>query len=221
MTFVKVYGIQRSGTNLLERLLERNFKCRNLVHCLGWKHGPKRDYAKMLDHYIQRSDKHIVSFNKDVLARIIRQNDVRAIAISKHPYAWIVSASKYVETRTSLQNMDGIKKMVERYNNLYKNWIENGIPTVQYEKILERPKITIISIGEKLGLERRSDKFVRVDNHVGPHPNGTRNFAEHADFYLKTKPYMRELTAGAINVIDRQINRGMVAKLGYSMGSDA
>ena len=68
---IKIYGLQRSGTNWLGFLIQENFKdVRVLVNEGGWKHG----------YYI-------IPWSL--------KKEVDIISIIKNPYSWLVSVYNY------------------------------------------------------------------------------------------------------------------------------
>ena len=52
----KLFGLQRSGTNLMQLLMLSNFQVRSMERSLEWKHGRVRDAHRRVDGIPLRLD---------------------------------------------------------------------------------------------------------------------------------------------------------------------
>jgi hypothetical protein len=68
----KVFGLQRTGTNLMVALMQQNFHVYSLEHDGEWKHGPVREAARQWNG-----------------------RPVHFVLCVKNPYAWAVSCFRY------------------------------------------------------------------------------------------------------------------------------
>lgn len=130
-----IIGLQRSGTNYLQELIQDNFSnvsvfgnnCEDYI----WKHSPTTDFKKFPEYIVH---------------------------IYKHPLMWVescIQCSLYdflesiPKSDDSLQiNGIHIKGLIDLYNQSMNNWLFNfklNIPiiNIQYEKILEKNEIEI------------------------------------------------------------------------------
>ena len=65
MTFVKVHGAMRSGTNHLAWMLRNNFRdVQPLSIVLGWKHGPLRRDRAALDPRCWEDPRVVAAFDR-------------------------------------------------------------------------------------------------------------------------------------------------------------
>lgn len=118
----KLFGLQRSGTNLAWLLILENFKAISLEHGNEWKHG-----------YI--SDNHR-SWTED-------GQPVRLVICIKNPYSWLVSCYNYFKVQKDVDpSIDrnfqgtwdfaqfvqspsyGFKNPIDRWNSLNRHWLE-------------------------------------------------------------------------------------------------
>lgn len=152
-----IFGLQRSGTNYLEVLLQKNFKefKRNNRGSKAWKHRVK---AKGLLHNI---------------------NPVPAFIIRKNPYKWIESVAirnnvDFIKTQTEFPICEkkgfpddcylgpkhmNIIQMAKTYELWYDQWVENTLEKIKdkstslrYEDLLDEKK-------RNLFLEKTQERF--------------------------------------------------------------
>ena len=110
MKFIKIYGIQRTGTNYAEWLCKNNFKDVNVLrdgNILGWKHGPaipfdsidwtgrtwenskkidEDDIQEIVSGYLEEA-----SNIRDDLEIANSKNDIKFIFCIRDPYSWLLS----------------------------------------------------------------------------------------------------------------------------------
>ena len=73
--YIKIHGLQRSGTNYVSHLINENFEnTKVLVNTGGWKHG-------------------------FYMAPWVLGKEVHVVVVVKNPYAWLVSVYDYWTTR--------------------------------------------------------------------------------------------------------------------------
>lgn len=98
-TFVKVYGLQRSGTNWMKFLLEANFDDVIAVDLpLGSKHELPRPKEALEEwrHMAERPiDTDRVPYTLDQLEGALTAGDVRAVVVIKPLLPWLVSFFRY------------------------------------------------------------------------------------------------------------------------------
>ncbi len=66
---IKLYGLQRTGTNYVTSLIQKNFGDEVIFDNTGWKHGHHFSYPE--------------------------PDEPNVIVVSKNPYAWMLSCYKY------------------------------------------------------------------------------------------------------------------------------
>lgn len=175
MKYLKIYGLQRSGTNYLKALVEENFDVRVLQNIGGWKHGqidPKFISRGYKGDFDKETVKHLES--------LLKSGDIPIIHIYKNPFAWIYSYRKYLHNMNR-KDMD-ISTMMIMYNSLNTHWKYKSNYSIDYERLLtdykcadvldfigklfsipavENPFITDIPYVMGRGDDSRYDKYVR------------------------------------------------------------
>lgn len=94
MTYIKLFGLQRSGTNVVKGLLELNFRdVVVLQSILGSKHNPfERDQA-LLWEPTELDSRYVKLSNEEIeqAKNALRSKRMCAVLTIKSPYAWLVS----------------------------------------------------------------------------------------------------------------------------------
>lgn len=153
--FVKVFGIQRTGTNYLARLINKNLIIDDtpvLLEDPGWKHGP-----------IQR--------NPDIDKEKKFKSNNKAVILIKNPYTWYTSIQKWIKPGRG-RPYDGFKAnnveyVFRKFNVLYnehrKFLLGDNDDTVYTDSILIRYEDLLID--PPMELSRISEKFGYVFKH--------------------------------------------------------
>jgi len=150
-------GLQRTGTNYIETLLNKNIDCKFGWEDWYWKHN----------------------INPPSLS-IFREFNLRGIVLCvKNPFAWIESicfrefadlheaygvyydmndkSSLYFENKEVIFN---VKALLKLYNEYYNNWLNNSQSAVyiaKYEDILKDPTIFLTNFKEKFNLNFKNE----------------------------------------------------------------
>ena len=95
---IKVYGVQRTGTNYVRALLRRNTDHTVLMHEFGWKHGKAQPIVRPPDTQI-----------------------VCALIIVKNPYSWLRSIATWGDSERVEIEKIGYAKY---YNDMYAHYVE-------------------------------------------------------------------------------------------------
>lgn len=94
MTYVKLYGLQRSGTNLVKALLEINFQDVTVLQSImGSKHNPF-DREQALSWQPSDLDPRYVTMSVEEIEQVkesLRTGRMCAVLTIKNPYSWLVS----------------------------------------------------------------------------------------------------------------------------------
>ena len=138
---VKLYGVERSGTNLIQSLLELNTDAVVLTNKIGWKHG---EIVNNGDHEFEA---------------------VNALVISKNPYHWYRSIMRFGK---GINNIDP-DYWYQKYNRLYGNYIDFEPDfffikkhIIKYENLLADQETIVAQICKKFGLIKKID-FINPD----------------------------------------------------------
>jgi len=201
MKFIKIYGLQRSGTNYMKALIEENFDARVLQNIGGWKHG-------MIDKNF-----HSTGFKSDFnsnqvqsLEQDLRDGKIPLIHVYKNPFAWIYDYREYKKDKKS------IISLIKEYNEKNLHWISNCNLSVDYIDLLSNYQCSVILkiINAYLGGEMiTNDKNLitdilavmgRGDDHSWK-KYAKKNQVFDKSFYLD-KAYMKYFSEEEINQIN-------------------
>jgi hypothetical protein len=127
---IKIFGIERSGTNYLEEILKLNTDYRVYVNKYGWKHGRVE---------LNRKD----CSDEDV------ETEMDYICIVKNPYSWYLSIMKW-------SKKEGAEYWLNKYKELYEHYLDKievigefykKGRLIKYEDLLKDPIETLSEVG--------------------------------------------------------------------------
>lgn len=224
--YVKIHGLQRTGTNYLAMLLKENLKdTEPLVNVGGWKHG----------HYC---------------APWVLNQEVHVLTITKNPYAWLsslynywsntdvgpdltgVSFDQFVRNKVEFERQGGIpflyraRNPVLFWNDMNFHWLsvrlnEKKSLAVPYETLLLDAEGVIKAIAEEFGLEPEVAfvntwrKFVPGEEEPKTSPDEQMDF----DYYLKER-FLDRYSPELIAFVNSQLAPDVMATLGYALVSE-
>ena len=223
---VKIYGLQRSGTNWLTFLINENFQnVRVLVNEGGWKHG----------HYMipwtMGKETHVVS-------------------LIKNPYSWLVSVYNYwgpnrkknigpdlrgvefedfVRNRYLAEKQRGIpfllraKNPIQHWNNMNIHWLSLRLSNkrscfITYETLMENLGQSLTIVGQSLGIKPKyENKWVDNDKTFLP---GDDNQWKTADEvcdreYYKNQGWKSHYTPELLEFVNSELDLDLMVQFGY------
>lgn len=225
--YIKIHGLQRSGTNYLSHLVNENFDhVQVLVNLGGWKHG----------HY---------------MAPWAIGKEVHVLVIVKNPYSWLVSAFKYWGPNKPLKigpDLDGVSfddfvrnrcylerqrdvpylirssNPVQHWNNMNFHWMSirmnsKQLFVISYEKILEDSEECVRAMSESLGLKRKT-QFTSCDFTFVPSGETLAPTDErfNRDYYQQQN-YMSYYSPELLEFVNEQLDLDLMVKFGYEFAS--
>ena len=227
--FIKMYGLQRSGTNYLTHLINNNFKNTNvLVNIGGWKHG-----------YYNLSE--------------ILGKELDVMVITKNPYAWLwsvydywsppkklnigpdltdVSFEQFLHSKAIFERQRGVPYLIraenpiQYWNNLNYHWstinMEKGkVCMITYESLLYNMHHVLIQIMKGFGLEPKSEDLDFVGCKKTFTPAGETLSPSKEEFkkenYYTQKKYMQHYTESSVQFVNEQLDKDLMRRLGYSL----
>lgn len=207
---VKVYGLLRTGTNYMTRLLELNFD----VFCLasteeGWKHGA-------------------CEYNEQFYY----------VFLVKNPYSWIVSfreweqihgrtdassLTEFISSAVTQQQLNDAWKLenpVTAWSESLRSWSQyqgrSNVIFVRYEDLLDSFDNQLKQIGNAFGFKPLGERFrnleTRADNWSTPKPRRKLS----PDFY-RNKEYLKLFTKNDLEIMSKFLNQEMVESFGYNV----
>ena len=195
MKKVKLFGLRRTGTNYLTKLLNLNYEIKMIGGLAGWKHGKYR-VVEMIGY------------------------ELDCIVISKNIYSYLTSLERRYGG-CDFYKIEEIADLIERYHLAYGDWLD--IPKklkakkccfVKYEDLIENPPLVCERISKELGIKRKTKDFVDIKKIVKPREIiGTKDFDK--NYYLDRK-YMSEYDEELRILIKKLLHVNIIEALGYS-----
>lgn len=214
----KLFGLQRTCTNLVRYALIRNFHVASLERGMEWKHG-----------FIKKVD-------------TLKRNDepVRVVVCVRNPYAWLSSCYRYF---CRCKETDGTvcrrfhrgqtfvafvvsphyrwRTPIDRWNELNAHWLQwvNAHPqqgiVVRSEDLMGRNAQAgqLRRIGDHFRLRQRGDELLTYDRRV------TETFSlvkekMAFDYYLQEQ-YWKDYSAELAEFVNGRLDWALMARLGY------
>lgn len=222
--YVKIYGLQRSGTNFVSDLINKNFEnTQVLVNYGGWKHG----------HYA---------------APWTLGQEVNVAVVAKNPYAWLVSVYNYwgpnrkknigpdlagvpfeefVKNRVCLEYQKSIPYLIrasnpiQYWNNMYFHWSsvrlgDKKICMIAYEAFLMDAAYNIEILGKVLGLKPKEQVTVseKTFEPAGEQPKESDEAWRDREYYVKQN-YLKMYNPKLIEFVNQQLDIEMMLQFGY------
>lgn len=224
MSYVKIYGLKRTGTNYISSLLYNNFKNITIFSNVGgWKHGKiiklpnKNNLLNTVDG--QTKQKHLKKIN--VTLDLFSQGRVKFVVMIKNPYLWMVSVCRFEFKKQTREN---VIKFVKMWNDTYANYkkhIENGDAIfINYEDVLRDLNVLQI-LEDKFGLEKKHDKFVNIKNQMDANSDcnlcgTTGHVFNKKNYYTNNDDSIKKYVGNdIINIINEYISEDVLLFYGY------
>lgn len=221
--YVKIHGLQRTGTNYLAHLVNENYQnVKALINAGGWKHG----------HYC---------------APWTLGREVNVLTVTKNPYAWLASLYKYwrdaevgpdlskitfeqfVKTRAVFEMQQGVPYLyradnpVQHWNNMNFHWLsirmnKKKTLTVPYESLLLDCEGVVEAIAKDFGLKRAAC-FVNPKKTFLPGQEEVKLSDEDwnsRDYYLKEE-FLNHYTPDLLKFVNRELDPEVMDLLGYNL----
>lgn len=229
--FLKIYGLERSGTNYLEWVIRQWFvNVRVLVDELGWKHGPIRaavdwtgdDWSDPAWPDEQRSRHARARMNRlclqwDALRSAVADGAVSRCAIVKDPYAWVSSFSSYKGVPCSPVDPQQILRW-NAVNADYASYVgrhPDASKMVLYEDLLLDPRRIADGIGLSFKLVKSSAG--RIVSDFTMTTAGRPGRARFDRSRYATGSFMSGYTRADRDVFSDLLDRDLMAELGYAL----
>lgn len=214
----KVFGLQRTGTNLMQFLLLHNFDtCSLHGKVFEWKHG------RILSGHQNWS---------------INGEEVRLIVCVKNPYAWTVSCYKFFQRkfpsdksacprfRKEWSFEDFVTRQhysflhpIDRWNQMYSHWLDFPLNKKRLEVVLNEEVLTLDTQKKKLkeiqtrqGLTLCSEEVGGAFRHITYDMKMGDKF--NSDYY-KNHLYLSAHTQKTIDFINAHVNKELLRTFGY------
>jgi hypothetical protein len=215
----KVFGLQRSGTNLAQHMVETNF----LAQCLdeastGWKHGPVR-----------------------LPGGTLRNHPVYFVLCVKNPYAWAVSCYRYfqqsfgmdptmppqfiADPRMSFERFVrsphyAFESPVHRWNVMHRLWLST-LPAgrtmvVRQEDQFDNQQVFLETIEARFGFARRESRLALIERRVDV---DRAILGQMNSNYYRHKEFLRDYTADSLAWMNSVIDGELMDRFAYVLES--
>ena len=177
-SIIKIFGIPRSGTNLLQALVPLNFKISTCLKShfndyLGWKHAKPKDISNY---------KHIEEITKEkiiFLFSIREKESWKKAYLEKHrgsfelPWEWADKNDKFIfNTPHGPEIYDSIDIFYDSMIESYKNFSEknsNLALIINYEDLLKDQIGVLQKIKDKFKLELAQESLIKINKKINWH----------------------------------------------------
>lgn len=203
--FIKQYSVQRSGSNYLKVLLEKNStNVHMLIHTFEFKHSN----GIHLDDKVKHNSKNKHPGNKEQVSAF-KKGDL-GIAISlRNPFSWMPSYHLWKHNKgRSLRNLK--KEIIVKYakywlkkNKAYLEYILDKnykqFVIVPYQKLITNRGKMLKRIINTFSLNQKFNNIKNVDKIAGPNP---LKVSTHDDNYIKEQKYFNHFTDKQMRLVD-------------------
>jgi len=228
--YIKIYGMPRSGTNYLKKLVETNFLARILVHVGRGKHMPPKKIGVREIRNVKKFGKEKLQDQNEIqsICQYLESDVIYSLIIMKNPYSWLVSYKNYIN-RNSNPNIpqilhidkseDDLKKAVKWWNDIGSKYLEfvreHGDISilVRYEELVDDYKIVLDNIGSTFNLTSREKQLVNIDSVIGPGFKNTRKQFDAGKY--QSARYLKEFSADQIKLINQELDKKVMEQFEY------
>jgi len=218
------YGLQRSGTNVLETYLCENFRVKFLNNNLE-RNNTLHKHFRLFDnkHFIPEpqfyNDLLFKSF-KDYERTFGSDNQIDAIfVISKDPYSWYLS---YMNWAKKCNWSEPNYHYIEEYNEFHNKWIEfskqdNRISIVKYIDLISNPIAILNSLKTKHNLSLKLSKQIFGIRKSINKVSESEIFTEKNLRFYTQKEYLEKLGKVDIEIINSKLDLNVLKELTYEI----
>jgi len=226
--YVKQYGIERSGTNLLKLLLEEYVHARVLSNPLGGKHHAPAELDWDWSPLVARG--FTSQYEQTNVKAAHDRGDLGFILSVKNPYAWCISFAEWAERLTKRRvsvTPEAVTKWMGRWNKLHRAWLDffegKRAAVVRYEDLLRNPGVELRRVAALFGREAVPGVVRLPDRCLAPmlehfsRDDGLedKTFTRRA-YYLEGE-YMRRYSQPLLKAMRDAADPDVVEALGYSL----
>jgi hypothetical protein len=212
------YGLQRSGTNFLEMVLNKKFRVR-VCNSNKDRRNPLQKHFRLYDNKNVISDpqyiNNIIIRNFTYFESLLPFIPSSIIVISKDPYSWFKSYTRWAE---KCHWPPVSHHYIEEYNLFYSKWLEMSeqsakIKFVRYCDLLQNGEDIIPFLEEKTGLTPASSGF-SFRSGLQKVPQSSKFSTDRRDYYLSER-YLKEFGWPEIDALNRHLDVRTTMRLGY------
>ena len=238
-TYIKIYGIQRTGTNYAEWLFNNNFlNTETLKHgcMLGWKHGPPTKFSEIdwdkgsnCEYWgnvnCEENKKRVQEYLKEANAKrpdiekARKEGRFKYIFCIRDVYSWMTSLGpRWTGSKTPEAAVDYWNRTTREYIDFY-NKEKDFSFIVKHSDIVKNPSETLLKISEKFKIEFNQECFKDQDKEVCPLGEiGSDTFNKKRYFDKNNKNfYMYDFGRGTVGTISENVDSSLMRTLGLKI----
>lgn len=212
------YGLQRSGTNFIEKLLKKKYRVRFL--------NSDKDRSSPLQKHFRLYD------NKDIIPGPLYRNDLKIpdfenferllevapdyyLVVSKDPYSWLLSYNNWAKKC----NWPIVSHhYIEEYNLFYGKWLEFSQQTgkiifIRYVDLLQDTNKELSRLESRIDL--RKGIFSQFRSNVIGKVSQTGRFSNDRRSYYLSEKYLERYNNEDFQEINSFLDLKIISQLGY------
>jgi hypothetical protein len=231
MKNISIRGLQRSGTNYLKSLIDKNIIVNAFSHSvLNDGTLEEFDYTLISDYLkndcVGKRPFDLWKHNINTLnSTLIQEYNIDGfILIIKNPYSWIESivyrktidiVITYGDKYNLLENGElSISNLINLYKDFYSNWLNAGAFLIKYEDLLLYKEFFLIEFAKKFNLSLKLNKIEDINFFVEQSSNFDYSLI---DKYINVDlSYLNKIQ---IDTINRELGNDFFNKIGYKIKS--
>jgi hypothetical protein len=207
MKYIKIYGLMRTGTCYLNRLICLNFDALPVSNNLQWKHSYPLcpDLRKITPSPIE------TAFNR---------NEIKYILSIKNPYSWIISMCKRRNWNLETLTDDFLLELVFKWSYFSKEYLrfDNSKKydsyICKYEDLIESFDSTMTVMSKTLNLTAKKEIFENIKNEVS---SSAKLLPNVKDWTLILNQSLSKINQHQIEIIAKSIDKEMMNKFEYNI----
>jgi len=223
-----VYGLQRSGTTYLEKLLTLNFRKLALKNNAYVRSLPLHKHFRLYDEkYLVPEPKYLNNFHYSSFSdfdahvkRIAKLEESGYIVITKEPYSWYISycrLAKKTGWKTYMKKWINNHYVLE-YNLFCRKWLDfqNEAPDkvllIRYEDLLNDFDKVLDGIRDNFGLTKAQEFYNNLDK-----VPMSKKFSLKRRNYYKEGRFTDQFNDDELLVLSENLDQSVVEELGYKI----
>ena len=210
------YGLQRSGTNFFENILNRKFGVQFVNEIEDRTHPTQKHVRLYANKNLVPEPQYYNNLKINDYEEYKNQvgyEPERILVVSKDPYSWLLSYKNWAK-KCNWPKVN--HHYIEEYNEFYKTWVDFSFQTdrivfIRYLDLIEQGDAYVHQIGQKLGLQPVSSIQGSDIRHV---PQSEEFSQEKLNYYLNEE-YLKDYGTDELEEINELLDLRVLNLLGY------
>jgi hypothetical protein len=215
MIFLKIYGLERSGTNYLEYLVRENLKDVHVFkdgNVTGWKHGTppsKIDWTgndwdrKPVNPKVIESYKESIRGLEDQIEHSFCNKEIICLICFRDPYSWMYN-------NVNMKNIFTWNCKNKIFFNFYKSYKNSYL--IKHDDLIQNNKKIINDLSSIYNL-KINNNFVDLEQTIKSRHFITRDIFD-KNFYIEKK-YLSKINLKYKKMIKKNIDKKLMYDIGF------